>query len=47
MANKALSGEAQKEISKQFKQINDEFVGLDIHTRYDELLKSMENKYLN
>ena len=47
MANKALSGEAQKEISKQFKLINDEFVGLDIHTRYDELLKSMENKYLN
>jgi hemerythrin-like domain-containing protein len=47
LANKALSGEAQKEISKQFKQINDEFVGLDIHSRYDELLKSMENKYLN
>lgn len=47
MANKALSGEAQKEISNQFKLINDEFVGSDIHTRYDELLKSLENKYLN
>ena len=47
LANKALSGEAQKKISKQFKLINDEFVGLDIHTRYDELLKSMESKYIN
>lgn len=47
LANKALSGEAQKEISKQFQLINDEFFGLDIHTRYDELLKSMESKYLN
>ena len=47
LANKALSVEAQKEISKQFQLINDEFVGLDIHTRYDELLKSMESKYLN
>jgi len=46
-ANKALSEEAQMEISKQFKQINDEFVGLDIHTHYDGLLKSLENKYLN
>jgi hemerythrin-like domain-containing protein len=47
LANKALSGEAQKEISKQFKLINDEFIGLDIHTRYDELLKLLENKYIN
>lgn len=47
IANKALSDEAQDEISKQFKIINDEFVGLDIHTRYDELLKSMESKYIN
>lgn len=47
LANKALSGEAQKEISKQFKLINDEFIGLDIHTRYDELLKSLENRYIN
>jgi hemerythrin-like domain-containing protein len=47
MANKALSEEAQNEISKQFRLINDEFIGMDIHTRYDELLKSMESKYLN
>jgi len=47
LANKALSDEAQSEISKQFKLINDEFVGPDIHTRYDELLKSMQNKYFN
>jgi hemerythrin-like domain-containing protein len=47
LANKALSEEAQIEISKQFKMINDEFVGLEIHDRYDELLKMMENKYLN
>jgi len=46
-ANKALSDEAQKEISKQFKLINDEFVGLDIHTHYDRLLKSMQSKYLS
>ncbi|MEI6755112.1 MAG: hemerythrin domain-containing protein [Paludibacter sp.] len=47
LANKAFSDEAQVEISKQFSLINDEFVGRDIHTRYDKLLKSMENKYLN
>jgi len=47
IANKALTEEAQSEMSKQFRLINDEFVGLDIHTRYDELLKSMESKYLN
>jgi hemerythrin-like domain-containing protein len=47
MANKALTEEAQSEISKQFRLINDELVGLDIHSRYDELLKSMESKYLN
>jgi hemerythrin-like domain-containing protein len=46
-ANKALSVEAQLEISKQFKLINDEFVGLDIHKRYEELLMSLESKYLN
>ena len=47
LANKALSEDAQTEISKQFKLINDEFVGLDIHTRYDELLKLLESKYLS
>lgn len=47
LANKALTEEAQSEMSKQFKLINDEFVGMDIHTRYDELLKSMKSKYLN
>jgi len=47
LANKTLSEDAQTEISKQFKLINDEFVGLDIHTRYDELLKSLESKYLH
>jgi len=46
-ANKALSDEAQHEISKQFKIINDGFVGLGIHNRYNELLKSLESKYLN
>jgi len=46
-ANKALSDEAQHEISKQFKLIDDGFVGLGIHNRYDELLKSLENKYLD
>ena len=47
LANKALTEEAQSEMSKQFKLINDEFVGMDIHTRYDKLLKTMESKYLN
>ena len=47
MANDALSDEAQLEISKQFKLIDDEFVGLGIHNRYDELLKSLESKYLD
>jgi hemerythrin-like domain-containing protein len=46
-ANKALSNEAQHEISRQFKHIDDEFMGLGIHNRYDELLRSMESKYLN
>jgi len=47
LANKILNEDSQKEISKQFHLINDEFDGLDIHTRYDELLKSMEQKYLH
>ena len=47
LANKALSEEAQIEILKQFKLINEEFDGPDIHDRYEELLKSMENKYIN
>jgi hemerythrin-like domain-containing protein len=47
LANKALSEETQREISKKFKMINNELIGKDIHTRYDELLKSMESKYLN
>jgi len=47
LANKALSGEAQTEISKQFKLIDDEFVGMGIHNRYDELLKYLKSKYLN
>jgi hemerythrin-like domain-containing protein len=47
LANKALSEDAQIEILKQFSVINDEFMGLDIHDRYDELLKLMESKYLN
>jgi hemerythrin-like domain-containing protein len=47
LANKALSEEAQIEISKQFKMINDEFLGMDVHDHYDELLKLMESKYLN
>jgi len=47
LANKALSEDAQIEILKQFSVINDEFMGLDIHDRYEELLKSMESKYLN
>ena len=47
LANKALSEETQTEISKQFKLINDELVGLDIHTRYDEILKSLVSKYTN
>jgi len=47
LANKVLSKDAQTEISKQFKLINDEFVGQDIQTRYDELLKSLESKYLH
>ena len=47
LANKALSEDAQIEILKQFSVINDEFMGSDIHDRYDELLKLMERKYLN
>jgi len=46
-ANKVLSDEAQHEISKQFKHIDDEFVDFGIHNRYDELLKSLESKYLD
>ena len=47
LAKKALSEEAMIEISKQFKTINDEFVGLDIHDKYAELLTTLESKYLN
>ena len=46
LTNKAVNGEVQEEISNQFKLIDDKFVGKDIHTRFDELLKSLENKYL-
>lgn len=47
LAHKALNEETQREITKKFKVINDEFIGKDIHTRYDELLRSMESKYLD
>jgi hemerythrin-like domain-containing protein len=47
LANKALSAEAMIEMSKQFKTINDEFVGLDIHQKYAEMLTTLESKYLN
>lgn len=46
LAHKALNEETQREITKKFKVINDEFNGLDIHTRYDELIRAMEIKYL-
>ncbi|MEI7504253.1 MAG: hemerythrin domain-containing protein [Paludibacter sp.] len=46
LADKALNEEAQQEISKQFQLINAEFDGLDIHAHYEELLQSMEHKYL-
>lgn len=46
LAEKALSEEVQLEISKQFQLINDKFDGQDIHAHYEELLQSMEHKYL-
>lgn len=47
MANKALSEEAQNEISEQFFQIDKEFSVSFLNEQFMEFLSAMEAKYLN